>query len=180
MKLTLEHKTGFATDKPFKIYDNKGNEFYSDSFTDHISKREIVKFNVPAGVYNYEGKFVKLPKPVEFLNIVLPPKQRNIRTRKYKIVFGDNPNKCTIFYERGIILFDKQFENSVLYLKYGIYFHELGHHFYKDESKADLYATKKMLDYGFNPSQIGRVGLMSLSNASLERKVKIVNNVKKL
>lgn len=177
-KLILEHKTGFETKLPFEIFDNKGNVFYSSDFTDHIAKGEKVKFNVPPGIYDYNGIFIKLPKPVEIQTINLPLKQRNIHgknNKRYKIVFGDNPNKCTIFYDRGIILFDSQYLNVPLYIKYGIYFHELGHHFYKDEEKADLYATKKMLEYGFNPSQIGRVGLITLSNNSFDRKMKTVN-----
>lgn len=175
-KLILEEKTGFQTSLPFQIFDSKGVLFYDDTFVDKISTGEPLKFNVPAGEFQYNGSFIKLFEPVKTKTIVLPPKERNIPKvpKRYKIEFGDNKNKCTIFYDLGLILFDRSFLNAPLYVKYGIYFHELGHHWYKTEWKADLYATKKMLEYGFNPSQIGRVGLMTLSNNSFDRKEKTV------
>lgn len=174
--LILEHKTGFLTSLPFNILDDKGNIFYDSEFTDHINKGKTLKFNLPGGIYKYNGSFIKLDFPVDQINIILPPKERTINgsQKKYKIIWGENPNKCTIFYSPGVILFDKSYINSPLFIRYGFYFHELGHHFYKTEWKADLYATKKMLDYGFNPSQIGRVGLMTLSDSSFDRKEKIV------
>jgi hypothetical protein len=180
--MILENKTGFETSLPFDIFDNKGLLFYSSEFTDHIQKGEKIRFNLPAGIYNYNGSFISLPAPVRFKEITLPMKERNLNgiSKRYQIIFGDNPNKCTIFYDKGVILFDSKYKNEPLYIRYGIYFHELGHHFYKTEEKADLYACKKMLDFGFNPSQVGRVGLMSLSNSSFDRKEKIVKTIKNL
>lgn len=177
--LILEEKTGFRSTMPFSIVDNKGILFYDNTFTDHISRGEPVEFNLPAGVYRYDGNFVKLDSPVKMPDIFLPPKERNLVQKKYKIKYGDNPNKCTIFYAPGVILFDNSFKNAPLYIRYGIYFHELGHLCYKTEEKADAYSAKKMLDLGFNPSQIGRVGLMTLSNNSFDRKVKMVHKLTK-
>lgn len=180
--LMLSAKTGFLTSVPFTVWDKEGNLFYSSEFTDHIRSGKTLRFNLPFGIYRYDGSFVKLDSPLSIATITLPAKERKLNGagKKYKIVFGDNPNKCTIFYGPGVILFDRSFLRSPLYVRYGIYFHELGHHFYKTEWKADLYATKKMLDYGFNPSQIGRVGLMSLSNGSFDRKEKIVKMLTKI
>lgn len=179
-KLVLEQKTGFATSLPFEIYDNRGILFYDNTFVEKIQRGEILKFNLPAGEYQLNGSLIRLDEPVKTKTIILPPKERNINNgKRYRIEFGDNPNKCSIFYDEGLILFDKQYINAPLYIKYGIYFHELGHHFYKTEWKADLYATKKMLEYGFNPSQIGRVGLMTLSSNSFDRKQKTVNTLTK-
>jgi len=180
--LILEYKTGFQTTLPFTIFDTKGNIFYDDKFCNTIAEGKVLKFNLPAGIYKYNGNFIKLPEPVETMGIVLPIPERFINKFKhYEIVFGNNPNKCTIYYDAGIILFDNSFLNMPLYIKYGIYFHELGHHYYKTEWKADLYATKKMLEYGFNASQIGRVGLMTLSNRSeaFDRKRKTVKMLTK-
>ena len=175
--LILEQKTGFQTSLPFQIYDSKNVLFYDDSFVTKISQGETLRFNVPAGIYKYNGSFVKLDEPVKTMTVTLPPKERNINNvpKRYRIEFGDNPNKCSIYYDLGLILFDNQFINAPMYVKYGIYFHELGHHWYKTEWKADLYATKKMLEAGFNPSQIGRVGLMTLSSSSFDRKQKTVD-----
>lgn len=175
--LILEEKTGFVSSMPFEIYDLNGKLFYSDKFTTKIANGEKLEFNLPLGIYKYNGNFIKLPWPVKVVNIQLPLKERNLAHKKYEIIFGDNPNKCTIFYDEGIILFDTQFQNKPLYVRYVIYFHELGHHWYKTEEKADLYAAKKLLELGFNPSQIGMAILDSLNpdrEESYERMQKIV------
>ena len=173
-KLILDKKTGFRSTLPFSICDPNGIEFYNSDFTKHISENKPLEFNVPAGVWQYNGNFIKLPFPVSVKNVALPLKERNITLKRYDIEFGSNPNKCTIFYERGIILFDNSFLSKPLYVKYLIYFHELGHHWYITESKADLYAAKKLLELGFNPSQIQMGILNSLSEKSIERQMKIV------
>jgi hypothetical protein len=169
-KLILETKTGFSSILPFKIYDNKGILFYSSDFVSKISKGERHSFNLPLGLYTVDGFLIKLPQPVKYKEIILPKPERQKEIKKYKIVFGENPNKCTIFYDRGIILFDKVFLSRPLYERYNIYFHELGHNFYKTEKFADLFAAKKMLEKGFNPSQIGYGIIDSLSSNQLERK----------
>lgn len=168
--IILENKAGFTTSQPFTIYEMNGNIFYSSDFVNKIQDGKRLFFNLPAGCYTYEGIFIKLDNPVKHKSIDLPNPERFLANKKYKIIFGNNPNKCTIFYSTGIILFDNVFKDAPLYVKYGIYFHELGHHFYKTEKFADLYAVKKMLDYGFNPSQIGRVSIFGLSSESMERK----------
>jgi hypothetical protein len=173
--LILEEKTGFSSIMPFDIYESSGILFYSSEFTDKISKGERLNFNLPHGEYKYNGNFIKLDSPVAVKNVPLPMKERRIAGKRYKIEFGNNPNKCTIFYDKGLILFDSSFLNKPLYIKYLIYNHELGHHFYKSEDKADLYAVKRMLERGFNPSQIGRGALESLSDRSMDRIMKIVN-----
>ena len=177
--LILEQKTGFETSLPFVIYDNKGNIFYSSEFTDHISNGRVLKFNMPVGNYTYNGSFRKLSSPIKISTEPLPAKERKITKKTYKIIFDENPNKCSIYYKRGIILFDTQFKDAPLYVKYGIYFHELGHHYYKTEWKADMYAMRKMLEYGFNPSQIGRVGLEALGQNNFARKEKMINSLTK-
>ncbi len=174
--LILEHKTGFSSILPFAIYEPNGTLFYSSDFTDHIKNGERLDFNLPAGSYKFDGLFTKLSFPVPVKNINLPLPERNINRKRYEIIWGDNPNKCSIFYKEGVILFDNSLKSKPLYVKYGIYYHELGHHWYKTESKADLFAAKKMLDKGFNPSQIGLVVLESLSDKpeSYERKKNLV------
>jgi len=181
LDLTLEKKTGFRTSLPFEIFDLKGNLFYSDTFCNTIKDGKTLFFNMPAGYYKYNGSFIKLDQPVTTITIKLPPPERALtKHKRYEIVFGVNPNKCSIFYDSGVILFDNSLLNKPLYIKYGIYFHELGHQFYKTESKADLYATKKMLEYGFNPSQIGLVQLTTLTQPeSFDRKKKTVDSLTK-
>lgn len=175
--LILEKKAGFFTSLPFVIYELNGNVFYSSDFTDKISKGEVLKFNLPAGKFKYEGSLNKLDFPIQTKTIILPLPERLLLKKRYKIIFGNNPHRCTIFYKAGIILFDKAFKDAPLYIKYGVYFHELGHHFYTTEKYADLYSVKKLLDLGFNPSQIGRTNIYALKPESLERKEFIINKL---
>ena len=177
-KLSIEKKSGFVAYTPFVIYEPNGNVFYSSDFTDKIANKKKLCFNLPVGTFFLEGNIHKLDNPRTFKNISLPPHERNLPKKRYRIIFGVNPNKCTIYYKAGLILFDNAFKEAPLYIKYDIYFHELGHHHYKTEKFADLYAVKKMLDYGFNPSQIGRVSVLALGSANLERKKYIINKLK--
>lgn len=173
-QLNIDDKMGFRSTMPFTIYDPNNIVFYSSEFTNKIASGKPLEFNLMAGNWSYDGSFIKLDAPVPVKNIPLPLKERNLNRKRYEIVFGDNPNKCTIFYDDGVILFDSSFKNKPLYVKYLIYFHELGHHWYITESKADLYSAKKLLELGFNPSQIQRGILESLSSKSEERQMKIV------
>ena len=184
-ELILEQKTGFETSMPFEIFDLNGFLFYDDKFNDKIANGERLRFNLPSGKYNFNGSFIRLDKPVEFEKITLPPKERHIQKPKkgYQVIYGNNPNKCTIYYKAGIIIFDNSFRETPIFYRYGIYFHEIGHHFYKTEWKADMYATKKMIDFGFNPSQIALTGLLTLSSDSYDRKERMTNlaiNIKQI
>jgi hypothetical protein len=177
--LVLEQKTGFSSMLPFVIYEPNGQVFYSSDFTEKIKNGLRLNFNLPEGVYRYDGQFTKLDEPVSVVNIPLPMYERFYGKKRYDIIFGTNPNKCTIFYDKGVILFDNSIMSKPLYVKYGIYYHELGHHFYKTEKYADLYSAKRMLEKGFNPSQVGRAFLDSLSEKSIQRKMDMVNTLTK-
>lgn len=176
-KLVINQITGFTTVLPFKIVDERKIEFYSSDFTNAISKGERLNFNLPKGVYFYDGSFTKLNKPVEHKPIELPPFERNFPKRKYKIMFGNNINKCTINHLTGVILFDNAFKIAPKYVLVDIYLHEMGHRYYKTEHLADLYATKRMLEKGFNKSQIGRSIVVSLRSENIERKILKINSL---
>jgi hypothetical protein len=178
-ELIVKVKSGFSTALPFKIYDKSGWLFYADFFTNKIANGERLKFNLPVGVYQYDGFFEKLPLPVKQKEIKLPLPQRNFPKVKYKIRFGENPNKCSIFYAKHEILFDNSFKNVPMYMRFHVYFHEMGHLLYKSEELADLYSAKKMLDLGFNVSQIGLANLEMLSDKQKERKQFMIDNLTK-
>ena len=178
-KMSLDKKTGFSTLLPFKIFDSTGFLFYSDSFVSKIKEGKRLFFNLPKGNYLYNGIFEKLPKPVKHKEIVLPDSERSIPNDGYKIIFGYNPNKCSIFYDKKIILFDNSLKKIPMYMKFYIYYHEQGHHKYKTEKFADLFAAKKMLELGFNPSQIGYSSLETLSEKQQDRKEFLVNHLTK-
>lgn len=179
-ELIIKQKTGFISYSKFNIFDKNKKLFYSDDFTDSLNKYGYVKFNLPLGKYYVIGNIFKLNAPIKFDLIKLPKPERNILKKKYKILFGENPNKCSIFYEKGIILFDKKLKDFPLYVLYFIYYHELGHLFYETEKFADIYSVNKLLKLGFNPSQIVRAPYFSLSNKNFERKKFVVNKLKEI
>jgi hypothetical protein len=177
--LILNKKTGFATSLPFKIYDKAGWLFYADFFTLTIAQGKRLNFNLPKGVYKYDGFFEKLSQPITQKDIKLPPPQRNFKKERYKIEYGVNPAKCSIFYKEKRILFDNSFKNVPMYMRFHVYYHEMGHLLYSSEEFADLYSAKKMLDLGFNISQIGYSNLEMLSADQIERKKFLVKKLTK-
>lgn len=160
-RFSIAQKTGFRNLTPFEILDKNGVLFYGNYFTKKGLDSSI-NFNLPIGDYFIDGEIMRLNKPVQHNNVTLPKPQRNFKPKKYKITFANNPNKCTIFHNTGLIVFDNFFKNAPRFILLDIYFHELGHNYYKSEQYADMYATKKMLDIGFNPSQIGLSVLITL------------------
>lgn len=176
----LEDKSGFISYNPFRLYDGRGILFYDSDFV----KKDIIEFNLPPGKYFLDGKIYKLDRPFEFKKLELPPKQRNYRRKRYQIRFGKNKNKCTVNHRLGTILFDEAFRIAPKYILYDVYAHELGHSYYKSEELADRYASNLMLKWGFNPSQIGRSPILTLTQLnSFDRKRKKafdMMNIKKI
>ena len=75
-----------------------------------------------------------------------------------------------------LIVFDNSFKSKPLYVTYFIFFHELGHKYYKKEHYADLYAAKHMLNSGFNVTQVLQAPFQSLSAKSMIRAQLLINN----
>lgn len=181
-KLTIDKVTGFKITDPFKpvvIRDFRGTRFYS---TESMLPR-VKKFNLPPGTYFVDsGYFQKLPFPVRYNLIRLPFPQRLLPAPKsFTIMFGRNPNKCTIFWDEKVILFDDSFREKPLPELNFIKYHEFGHAKYKDEHLADIYAANSMLRNGYNISQTGMAPLQSLSDSAdaLKRKSIVVNELLK-
>lgn len=179
-QLKLNKKTGFkVTDiyQPIVIRDHRGILFYT---TEPLLPK-VKEFNLPEGVYFVDtGYFAPQMFPVSYGKIQLPFPERLLpRPDNFKVEFGHNPNKCTIFWKEGRILFDYQFKEKPLSEIMFILFHEEGHHLYKTEKYADGYAANKMLDFGFNPMQVGTAPMFSLSDRQLARKNYIVNKLEK-
>lgn len=179
-RIVLKQKTGFQTRLPFVILDERKITFYTSDFTNSIKNGETLSFNLPKGVYYYNGSFLKLEKPVQFKEISLPPRERNFEKVKYKIIYSKNPNKCTVNHLNSTITFDNAFRKAPEYIIADIFYHEIGHRYYSTEEYADKYATKKMLEIGYNPSQIGRSSILSLRKENIDRKVEKVETIMKL
>ena len=176
--LIATRKTGYKITNPnipVIIRDNRGILFYT---TESMLPR-ITSFNLPPGQYMVDsGMFAPLNSPVTFGLLSLPANERLLKSpHNFRVVFGSNPNKCSILWGKDTILFDNSFKEKPLPQVQFILGHEFGHQFYKTEKYCDLYAANRMLRMGFNPSQIGLSPLESLSEGAYERKKMMVNKL---
>ncbi len=183
-KLVVMKKTGFKINDPSKpviIRDNRGILFYStETLINRPGKPNPDCFNLPGfGTYNVEtGSFSQLPEPVKYKYASLPPLIRRYESPfDFKILWGNNPNKCTVKWDDKVILFDKQFEEKPLPQVFFILYHEFAHAFFEEETYCDQMAGNYMKAKGFNPSQIGAAPLLALSDRQHQRKVNMVESI---
>lgn len=178
--LNVTKKTGYKiTDisVPVNIRDYRGILFYT---TEPIMP--VYEFNLPAGQYFVDsGYFKERFSPINFkqANLPFPEKIFSLPPFDFKIMFAPNPNKCSIFWKEKVIIFDDSFIDRPLPELFFIYYHECGHSKYgyntrysmkESEAFCDLYASNKMLELGFNPSQINKAPKDSLSDKQQYRK----------
>lgn len=180
MEIVVNQKTGFVNltpGIPIIILDSRGVKFYDTTDL----KKPVKMFNLPTGKYNLvSGKINKLKNPVDYRLPELPKPERFIQPPfDFKLSFGHNPNKCTIFWNRKEILFDSDLANAPEPELYFILFHEYGHSLFHTEKYADLVAARLMLRRGFNPSQIGSSHIDALSSYQFDRKKYIVKRILK-
>lgn len=153
MILKVDKISGFYCKDIPKIFDANNNIFYYPTYL----KKWRGKFNLPIGVYYTDSNLVKLTTPHQFLKgFNLPRFEREFldNVDKAKVLFDENPHKCTIFHDKNIILFDNSFKSKPLLDLLTIVGHERGHKKYFTEWKCDLYAYYLMLKKGYNPSQV--------------------------
>ena len=170
MKLILSEKTGFKGYGRVKVLDHRKKWFYAFYF------QPTGYFNLPRGIYYTDSKIVKLYKPIkyDFTPLVKREKHRplpkkiilkysNNETHKGTIVLTDNVYYITI---------DKKYKEYPRPFRTFIKYHELGHHLYKTEEYADLFAYRLMLIRGYNPSQIYQSAHYTLSFDSSKDRIK--------
>lgn len=177
----LRTVTGFRNldpETPIIIYDYRNIRFYDST---HLY-RPVKEFNLPAGTYRlWMGDVIPMDKPVKYKLLKLPrPERRRPFPGDFKVLFTDNPNKCTINWNTKTITFDNQFKTSPLNIVDFILFHEFGHSIYKTEKYCDMYAVNAMIKQGYNPSQIGIAPIMALSEGQFHRSENIVNHIHQL
>lgn len=167
-QFVIDRKTGFSTkEKEFLILDKSKIPFYT--FKNQRSEPFI--FNLPTGIYYTDSQLSALPTPFKYKLPTL--KERYFFKRfpsKFKIGYGNNPNKCTVDLNNATIFFDSSFKKYPRWVKDYIKFHELGHFMYSgrgDESEADcdVFACWCMIKVGYNPSQVAAARAMSLGNS---------------
>jgi hypothetical protein len=175
-KLHLGQKTGFRILRPEReviIRDSRGLLFYTTEF----KTPNVKEFNLPAGDFLIDsGVFKSMAFPVDYPLMTLPPKERNRPIpNDFKIVYGRNPNKCSIIWPEKKILFDSALLDYTTPERDFIKFHEFSHAHYVTEKYCDLKAANYMILKGYNPIQIGLSQIDSLSSKQAERKEFLVN-----
>lgn len=176
-RLFVLKKTGFKNNPniPVIIRDFRGILFYTTQFLN----KPVNAFNLPNGEYIVDsGEFTPMDTPVYHPLIRLPSRQRWYPNPNcFKVVFGNNPHKCSIIWDYKTILFDNKLKDAPLYVLDFILFHEFSHAVYGTEKYADLMAANYMKKRGYNPSQIGNAPLDTLSMGAHDRKVLLIDKL---
>lgn len=155
-KIRLLKKTGFVSDVDIFIFDAEMKPFY---FKRSNGKR--IYFNLPKGKYFCKNEIHILNSPVKYKLPKLPkPEIKVVPPKTFpKIIYGNNPHKCSIFYAENKILFDNSFKDLPRFIISFIIYHEFGHFAYRgngqqSEKNCDTFARYMMLKNGYNPSQV--------------------------
>lgn len=165
--------TGFEALSPVIIYDWKGVIFFASE--------SPTFFNLPANFWGkIEGEVRELNEPVKYYIPDLPKFEKKTPLKKLTIKYGENPNKCSVRFRDGVILFDNQFKDKELTRNY-IIGHEIGHFFYlgngdTSELNCDIFSAKMMLENGYNPSQIFITSNITLTGANKDFRVNGLRN----
>jgi hypothetical protein len=141
-----------------------------------------MQFNLPKGNYITDNNLQVLSSPVKYSVPSLPSPEKNIQPpADIEIVWMDNPNKCSILLNTGLIVCSPYIKSKSRAEQMFIIYHELGHYLYSTEKYCDLYATKRMIEEGFNPSQcVFSVNGCLTHDKSIERKDNVLNFAKKI
>lgn len=137
-----------------EIYDERGNLFY-------IQSKRYKKWNLPQGNYFSYGKFNKLNNPVKFSTKPLPQFEKDGKIDlPYELTFTETLNsEKTLAYiilngNVDEIFIDNSVRDYPIFVQEFIFYHELGHRLYETEKYCDWFAFNKLIELGYNPSQI--------------------------
>lgn len=119
------------------------------------------RFNLPPGDYISHTEIRRLKNRLpNHIRRVPRPEVNDYETAPgyYILVISPNPNKASINLKSGVITIDPELAKNEIIKNYVIE-HELGHYYYRgngqeSERKCDMFAMKRMIDKGYNRSQI--------------------------
>jgi hypothetical protein len=142
------------TDLKIYRFDKDLNRFY------FFYKREKGKeFPLPAGIYEIEGLF---EEKKYFFNSKIPEPEKKNKISKTLLFITKNPNKASIDVIRKKIYIDKDIFQAPEPVRLAILLHELGHYYYYNERKCDLFSAIEMRKAGFPKSIISAAFLSAL------------------
>lgn len=167
MVFTTEKISGFyCADREIRIYDEEGIIFYTFNNTNRIK----TGFNLPTGKYITENDLKPVQKPFKYRLPKMPKSERSLNPPpNIEVIYDVNPNKCSVYLNQGIIIFDNEYKTCPKFIKTYILFHEIGHYNYggngeKSERNCDTYALINMLKRGYNPSQCRLANKVTLNS----------------
>jgi hypothetical protein len=150
---------------PVTVYDLAGRVFYSFPVKG--------SFNLPPGHYLLpDNLLLRTVAPVAYNLPKLPRKERDISPKEINVEFGNVPERAVVNVHTGHVVIDTAFFASLPeYTRKFIALHEVGHTLYNSEWKCDVYAARKMLRMGYNPSQVAKavINTLKITDADPER-----------
>jgi hypothetical protein len=191
--LEVHQKTGFHNpdpSMPVVILDERGIPFYDST----LYENKPGMFNMPPGKYIVmSGRLHEMNSPVEYPLLPVKPVHRRKRANPemFPVEFVNNPqHRATIDWFDKKIYFDNSLAEMPMPNLIYVLFHEFGHRFYgcecsgrsrcpkckEAEEQCDRYAQNRMLERGYNPSQIGEAILGTLSAKQYNRKERVVDS----
>lgn len=169
-------KSGFISIEPkVSIFDEYKKPFYDFRPLNNA-------FNLPEGIFFTNNTLRKI-SPINYKLPDLPKKKKRTELNEsdFIIKFGNNSNKASIYLDKGIILIDSNYYDSLNEAKKTFLIcHELGHIYYNEEKNADLFAVDKLLRMGYNPSQLANIAFSTFdlkNEKSIKRCESIINNI---
>ena len=165
----------------FVVYDSSGKIYY---FRNLSNKNNQIKFNVAKGdtfstnvdcridVNSYQPTKVKFKLPK-------PEKHYFHENFTYRFNPDLKGTPARNFYKEGIIEISPMFLTLPFPVRVFILCHEIGHSFYHDEMKADLYGLKLYLENGYNKSTALH-SLMDVLNLKSSDNQERINNIYKI
>lgn len=161
------------------IYAPDGTLFYQ---RDNGGRKPLV-FTLPKGAYFAPDNVRQIPARKRKLPALPKPEREIPLPDTFSIRFAENPNKCTIFLNHGLIVMDQTLSDEISHTeRMHIIFHEIGHYFYKSEHKCDIFAAHCMLILGYNTSQAWQPNFSILRNdkSGVSRKKKVTAHLCKV
>ena len=152
------------------------NPVIFDPYGLFYSMKGLRQINLPIGEFQINGKFKQIPK-INYSLPKLPLREKIYRVPKLSemnIQFSKNPEEIAkINIHENLLVLNPGLRGCSSAEFWSVIFHEMGHYMYKTESKCDTYSVYRMLQEGFNPSQIK--GFINILPDNIERKKNIFN-----